>query len=203
MKNYTIKQISKSESKNLLDKYHYLTNESKGFRSGHNYGLYKNKEIVGVCIFHGVSVPETLKGCLNLNREDQEGFFELGRLCLKPNLNEKNILSWFVSHSIRHLKKIVTLKGVLSYADSRYHNGYIYQACNFKYYGLSSPKKDFWFDLGDGKFKKHSRGKVKGLKGEWRERPRKHRYFILFDNNLKMLWNECPYPKLENKNPLN
>ena len=203
MKNYIIKEISKSESKNLLEKYHYLTNESKGFRSGYNYGLHKNNEIVGVCIFNGVSAPETLKGCLNLNRKDQDGFFELGRLCLKPGIKEKNILSWFVSYSLRELKKKVTLRGVLSYADSRYHNGYIYQACNFKYYGLTSIKKDFWYELDDGSFKKHSRGKVKGFSGEWRDRPQKHRYLILYDKNLNTLWEECPYPKSANKNPLN
>ena len=79
--------------------------------------------------------------------------------------------------------------------------GTVYQACNFKYYGLSSPKKDFWFLLNDGSYKKHGRGKIKGHLGEWRPRPQKHRYFILFEKSLKILWEESPYPKGANKNP--
>ena len=110
-------------------------------------------------------------------------------------------MSWFVSKSIKLLKKETLVRGLLSYADSRYHKGYIYQACNFKYYGLSSPKKDFWFLLGDGSYKKHGRGKIKGHLGEWRPRPQKHRYFILFDKSLNILWGEHPYPKGANKNP--
>lgn len=200
-KNLSISKISKKESKSLLEKYHYLSQESTSFRSGFNYGLFKEEELIGVCIFHGISAPETLKGCLGLERNDQKGFYELGRLCVKSGISEKNILSWFVSKSIKLLKKETLVRGLLSYADSRYHKGYIYQACNFKYYGLSSPKKDFWFLLGDGSYKKHGRGKIKGHLGEWRPRPQKHRYFILFDKSLNILWGEHPYPKGANKNP--
>ena len=58
---------------------------------------------------------------------------------------EKNITSFFLSSSIRLLKKIENVVALLTYADSDYHTGYIYQAFNFKYYGLTSPKKDFFY----------------------------------------------------------
>ena len=170
-KNLLISKISKKDCAVLLQQYHYLAKESISFRSGFNYGLYKDEELIGVCIFHGVSAPETLKGCLGLDRNNQKGFYELGRLCVKAGISAKNLLSWFVSKSIRLLKKETFVRGILSYADSRYHKGYIYQACNFKY------------------------------SGEWRPRPQKHRYFMLFDRSLKVLWKESPYPKGKNKNP--
>jgi hypothetical protein len=65
-----------------------------------------------------------------------------------------------------------------------HHDGTIYRACNFSYYGLTDPKKDFYYADGT----KHSRGSVKGEKGEWRERSRKHRYMMVFDKSLTMKW---------------
>ena len=51
---------------------------------------------------------------------------------------------------------------------------------------LTNKKKDFWFDNEDGSFTKHQRGPVKGFKGEWRPRARKHRYLLVYDSNFKM-----------------
>ncbi len=124
-------------------------------------------------------------------------------MCLNPNITEKNTLSWFVSVCIRLLKKQTEVKSILSYADSSLHTGFIYQATNFGYYGLTDQKKDFWFELEDGSFMKHQRGPVKGRKGEWRNRDRKHRYLLVFDENLTCLWEKQPYPKSKNKAPLN
>ena len=202
-KTYNIQIISKDLCKSILSQYHYLNKKSKGFRTGFNFGLYKDTVLVGVCVFHSPSVPETLKGCFGLSRTEQNGVYELGRLCLDPQIKEKNILSWFVSRCIKKLKKETTVRSILSYADSSLHTGFIYQATNFKYYGLTDSKKDFWFELEDGSFVKHQRGPVKGRKGEWRPRERKHRYLMVFDKTLNCLWNEKPYPKIKNKAPLN
>jgi hypothetical protein len=53
---------------------------------------------------------------------------------------------------------------------------------------LTDKKSDFYYADGT----KHSRGSVKGAKGEWRERSRKHRYLMIFDKNLKkrLTWKE-------------
>jgi hypothetical protein len=47
----------------------------------------------------------------------------------------------------------------------------------------------------DGSYKKLQRGKCKHLIGEWRDKSQKHRYLIIYDKNLKTIWNELPYPK--------
>jgi len=195
---YTIDRVSKSEAAELLLRFHYLKDISKGFKSGYNYGLYKNNDfsplniggIQGVCIFTGLPVPEIAKGAFGLDRNEQHGLFELSRLCIHPDTQqgEYNITSWFVSKAIKRLRKETEVKAIISYADSDYHHGTIYRACNFRYCGLSEPKKDFYFADGT----KHSRGSVKGCDGEWKDRSRKHRYVMVFDKKLKLLWDSDP-----------
>lgn len=203
IKNFNIIKITKEECKSILKEYHYLSKINKGFRSGFNFGLMHNSKLVGVCIFHSPSVPETVKGCFGLERNNQQGIYELGRLCILPSITKKNILSWFVSKCIKLLRKETKVHALLSYADSSFHNGYIYQATNFGYYGLTDKKKDFWFNTGNGTFTKHQRGPVKGFVGEWRPRERKHRYLLIYSDNLQCKWKKVPYPKSKNKAPLN
>ena len=119
-----------------------------------------------------------------LQRDEQEGLYELSRLCIDPQIQkeEYNITSWFLSKCIKRFKKDADPRCILSYADASRHSGIIYRATNFKYYGLTDKKSDFWIKQSDGSFAKHSRGPIKGLEGEWRERSRKHRYMMIFDN---------------------
>ena len=191
---FYIDRISKSEAAELLLRFHYLKDISKTFKSGYNYGLYEKNEfcplniggVKGVCIFTGLPVPEIAKGAFGLQRHEQDGLFELSRLCIHPTTqqSEYNITSWFVSKAIRRFRKETKVRGIISYADSDHRAGTIYRACNFRYCGLSEPKKDFYFADGT----KHSRGSVKGAEGEWRDRSRKHRYVMIFDKNLELLW---------------
>ena len=191
---YYIDRITKKQAEELLLTYHYLKDFSKGYRSGYNYGLFKKNDfsplnigpLLGAVIFTGLPVPEVAQGAFGLERNDQQGLFELSRLCIHPDTqsSEHNITSWFVSRSIRQLRKDTEVKAIISYADSDFHSGTVYRACNFKYCGLSDPKKDFYYADGT----KHSRGKIKGAEGEWKDRSRKHRYVMVFDKNLELLW---------------
>ena len=192
---FYIDKVGKNEVKDLLYTHHYLKNESKDFKSGYNYGLFKYPSWecplnigggLGVCIFSGLPVPEIAVGAFGLERNQQDGLYELSRLCINPDTQkeEYNITSWFVSKCIRRFRKDATVRAIISYADSSRHNGTIYRACNFNYYGLTEPKKDFYYPDGT----KHSRGSVKGLEGEWKERSRKHRYMLVYDKSLNVLW---------------
>jgi len=195
---FYIDRVGKEGIKELLYTYHYLKDESKDFKSGFNYGLYRNSftdilnigGCLGACIFTGLPVPEIAVGAFGLERHEQQGIFELSRLCIHPQTqqSEYNITSWFVSKAIRQFRKDTQVKAIISYADSNYHDGTIYRACNFKYYGLTNRKKDFYYSDGT----KHSRGKIKGSEGEWRDRSRKHRYLMIFDKDLKkrLTWEE-------------
>jgi hypothetical protein len=185
---FSIRKTSKNEIKELLYTFHYLKDESKDFKSGYNYGLYENNVCVGACVFTKIPVPEIAVGAFGLKREEQSGLYELSRLCIHPKTQQEeyNITSWFVSRCIRSFKKETSPRCILSYADSSRHTGVIYRALNFKYYGLTKPKKDFYYEDGT----KHSRGSVKGQRGEWRERTRKHRFLLIFDKTLNVLWEE-------------
>jgi len=195
---FYIDKVSKREAEELLLQYHYLKDISKSFKSGHNYGLFLKNDfcplkiggLLGVCIFTGLPVPEIAQGAFGLERNEQEGLYELSRLCIHPDtqLKEHNITSWFTSRAIRQFRKDTEVKAILSYADNDYHSGIIYRACNFKYYGLTDRKKDFHYLDGT----KHSRGKIKGEEGEWRDRSRKHRYLMIYDKELKkrLTWKE-------------
>jgi len=200
---YYIERVTKKELEHLLLTYHYLKDESKTYKSGFNYGLFKHSKwecplrignCLGACIFTGLPVPEIAVGAFGLERNQQEGIYELSRLCIHPNLQkeEYNITSWFVSRCIRRFRKDARVRAILSYADNDHHSGIIYRACNFQYYGLTDKKSDFWIKQPDGSFIKHSRGPTKGLDGEWRERSRKHRYLMVFDKELekRLTWKE-------------
>ena len=193
---YHIDRVNKSDAADLLLRFHYLKDVSKTFKSGYNYGLYKNNEfcplniggIQGVCIFTGLPVPEIAKGAFGLERNEQQGLFELSRLCIHPNTQQEeyNITSWFVSRAIKRLRKETEVRAIISYADSDLHGGTIYRACNFKYCGLTETRKDFYFSDGT----KHSRGKIGNAEGEWKYRSQKHRYVMIFDKSLKLLWTD-------------
>lgn len=201
---FYIDKVSKDDIKELLYNHHYLKDESKDFKSGYNYGLFRRTEwecplrigqCLGACIFTGLPVPEIAVGAFGLQRNEQEGLYELSRLCVHPDIQneEYNITSWFVSRCIKRFKKDARVRAILSYADSSHHSGVIYRACNFTYYGLTDPKKDFYYADGT----KHSRGSIKGAEGEWRERSRKHRYAMIFDFGLNILWKPQKYVKIE------
>jgi len=195
---FYIDKVSKKQAEDLLLQYHYLKDISKSFKSGYNYGLFKHNDfsplniggVLGVCIFTGLPVPEIAKGAFELERHEQQGLFELSRLCIRPDTqsSEYNITSWFVSKAIRQFRRDTEVKAILSYADNDFHSGTIYRACNFKYYGLTDRKKDFYYSDGT----KHSRGKIKGEDGEWKDRSRKHRYLMVFDKQLqkRLTWEE-------------
>jgi hypothetical protein len=196
---YYIDRVTKKELEPLFLTHHYLKDESKTFKSWYNYGLFKHTDwecplniggCLGGIVFTSLPVPEIAVGAFGLERNQQEGIYELSRLCIHPDIQkeEYNITSWFLSRCIRRFKKDANVSVILSYADSTRHNGIIYRACNFKYYGLTDSKKDFYYADGT----KHSRGSVKGLEGEWRERTRKHRYLMIFDKELekRLTWKE-------------
>ena len=205
---FFIDNVKKCEVKDLLNTFHYLKDESKDFKvSPYSYGLYRNSVTdvlhiggcLGVCIFTGLPVPEIAVGAFGLQRHEQEGLYELSRLCVHPDIQkeEYNITSWFVSRCIKKFRKDTEVKAILSYADSSHHSGIIYRATNFKYYGKTDSKSDFWIEQSDGSYIKHSRGPIKGLRGEWRERSRKHRYLMIFDKELekKLKWEEHKWDK--------
>lgn len=150
---YSVERIDHALAEQFLLRNHYLAQQGHGFLSKANYGLFSaDDKLIGVATFSGISVVETLIGAFEgFDREsDQSGFYELSRLSMNDAAKERNLTSWFLSRAIKRLRKDFDVRAIISYADSRYHHGYIYQATNWKYYGLAPEKSDFFYSDGGG-----------------------------------------------------
>jgi len=194
MKNkYSIKAVYSSECYEWFLKKHYarrLPNINCA------YGLYDNTNLLqGVCSFGRPMSHTLISGAVNGLYQDN--FLELNRLVINEGL-EKNVLSFFVSGCLNRLPKPSV---VVSYADtSQGHHGYIYQATNWIYTGLSAKFKDYAvrglehmhhssiedsvgrYDENKDINKHELLRKKYGDKLYMKERPRKHRYFYFLGN---------------------
>tara|TARA_R100001510_G_C7572068_1_gene148099 strand:- start:23 stop:691 length:669 start_codon:yes stop_codon:yes gene_type:complete len=201
---YTVQTINNYECHEWFLKKHYAKRIPNIMNC---FGLYnENKQLEGVISYGSPPSPSLVVG--SFNGKYTEIFLELNRLCVNENL-EKNVLSYFVSQSIKQMSKP---KVLVSYADtSQGHHGYIYQATNWIYTGLTA-KRTEWRMRGSDK---HSKTICEQYTLEKRlnsdkfyvvDRPRKHRYFYLYANKKdkkEMIKNLAygiePYPKGNNK----
>lgn len=193
---FTIKEIGKIAANNFVAKHHYLKDSVHPFPKFW-VGLFISDKLVGVAIYglpQGISSVKSWFGMKNSNTD----IIELTRLCMLPTLNGSNATSYLLGNSIKLLKK-KGVRAVTSLADSVKHVGSIYQVCNFKYYGLTDKKTDFF--CADGRL--NPRGKTKDLQGVWLPRARKHRYCYLIDKDLKVLLNEEIRPKISETSKTN
>ena len=132
-----VRRISYDETKPFLLNIHYARRMPCITDA---FGLFVNGELVGVVTY---GVPASRPLCIGLaGVENERHVLELNRLCIRPDLNGggRNYASYLVSRS---LKMLPNGTFVVSYADTAWtHVGYIYQACNFLYTGLSAKRKD-------------------------------------------------------------
>jgi len=189
---------------------------------GSAFGIYNDMSIlVGICTY---ATPMSWSLQIGICGENYANrVIELNRLCLNEGL-PKNTASYFISQTFKLLPKPAI---VVSYSDTaQNHHGYIYQACNFIYTGLSKPFKEYAVrglehmhsaSIGDtiGRSDKigHGKSKYKMLEDKygkenvyWRERSLKHRYLYFLGSKKQikeykkaLLYKIEPYPKGDNK----
>ena len=190
MYNYKVYPVEKKVCLDLILKSHYLHRLPNIV---HSFGLYENNEIKGICTFGIPASPQLCKGICGT--EYIQEVIELNRFFLINN--KKNLASFLVS---KCLKLLPQPRIVVSYADTgANHHGYIYQACNFIYTGLSAKRMDADTDG-------HARhGWKPNMKQK--ERTRKHRYIYFCASKKdkkerlrKMLYGIENYPKGNNIN---
>tara|TARA_Y100001938_G_scaffold4387_2_gene5520 strand:+ start:2840 stop:3496 length:657 start_codon:yes stop_codon:yes gene_type:complete len=196
MKNVEIVHISKDISNDwLLNKHYAKRIPSVSYR----FGCFEDGVIKGVITFGS---PPSKDLCVGICGEKwKNNVIELNRLTLVNN-HSKNLASYFVSNSMKLLPKPTI---VVSYADtSMNHTGYIYQATNFIYTGLSVKAKEWQVVNGNG----HSRSLTKRFTTEQLkadpniqlvDRARKHRYIYFLGNKkqVKNMKKDLKY-KIEN-----
>ncbi len=146
------------------------------------FGAYRGAELIGV-VTYGTPASAPLRSGI-CGPEWADKVLELNRLCCE---NSKNVASTLVGRSLRLLPKPSV---IVSYADTEQgHVGYIYQATNFIYTGLSAKRTDWKIKgrehLHGATIADESRGHEN--RAEWmrakygedfylKDRPRKHRY---------------------------
>lgn len=171
---FEVKSIPYSEVKEWLLYKHYAHRIPSVCYA---FGLYGGGYLQGVCTFGIPASQDLIIGAIGIEYKDM--FFELNRLVVNDGL-PRNALSFFVARCLKALPHPLV---VISYADSGMnHHGYIYQATNWIYTGLSKQMFDY---LPEGMIDIHQRSVSKIPVDEWRkttnivkvERSRKYRYF--------------------------
>ena len=195
---YIIESIPKNQTYDWLLNKHY----AKRIPSiTYAFGLYKDKVLRGVCTFGS---PPSNALCIGVCGKDYSSLvIELNRLCV-DEMSEKNITSYFLSSC---LKRLPTELIIVSYADtSMNHHGYIYQATNWIYTGLSAKRTERYDPDNPNKHSKTVTEAMNYLDLAIRERPQKHRYIYFngsksFKKKMNRLlnYNIKPYPKGNNK----
>jgi len=133
-KKYFIKSIKKELCKEWLLHKHYAKRIPL---IKYSFGLYTKENLFGICTF-GLPCRMLNMGYSIFGGQYTMQTLELNRLVVNDNL-EKNVLSFFVSQTFKMLPKPLVL---ISYADKNNgHHGYIYQATNWIYTGLTSKRK--------------------------------------------------------------
>lgn len=162
----------------------------------YSFGLFKDAEMIGVCTYGMPASPALCKGVAGVCNKDH--VIELNRLAILPEYNGYNYGSYLVSHSLKMLPHGTF---VVSYADGGGwgHVGYVYQATNWLYTGMTTPRTDTYSESG------HSRHYAKG-ENRRTERTAKHRYIYLVGSKSQrkkmrkqMRYEVMDYPKGETK----
>ena len=204
MKNeYEVKKITNEKSKPWLVEIHYAKIIPCILYA---YGLFNDGKMLGVVTYGTPSGAQVSKSICN--GKFYGSILELNRLCLLNN--EKNEASILVSKSLKMLPKP---KVIISYSDtSMNHVGYVYQATNWIYTGLTDKRKTEWHMKGSNKKSKTLceqytlEQRLNDDRFYVKERPRKHRYIYfvgskkdkkIMRDNLK--YNIYPYPKEKNE----
>lgn len=135
----------------------------------YSFGLFKDAELIGCCTYGKPASPSLCEGLAGEHNKSK--VIELNRLVILPEYNGQNYGSYLVAHSLKMLPHGTF---VVSYADRGgwSHVGYVYQATNWLYTGITKPRTDKYSESG------HSRHYTSDEERR-SERTAKHRYVFL------------------------
>lgn len=178
-----VKQITYEETKPFLLEIHYARRMPS---ISWAFGLFEDDKMVG-CVTYGKPASNNL--CVGLaGQENSKLVYELNRLVITTDA--PNSASFLVGRSLKMLPRPLY---IVSYADDGWgHKGYVYQATNWFYTGMTKPRTDIYSKSG------HSRHHDGDLTKR-QKRSGKHRYVYLIGNKKQMLvslnYPIFPYPK--------
>jgi hypothetical protein len=206
MNNISVRAINRNDCAEFILDIHYARRWPSVSWA---FGLFDGDTLCGV-VTYGTPFSSTLRSG-TAGPDFASNVIELNRLCLRDNV--RNQASMLVGRSLRMLP---AEKIVVSFADTdQGHVGYVYQATNFRYFGLSAKRTD-WKVRGMehlhgqtiSDIVRGAESRVAALREKFGDdfylhpRPRKHRYIYVVGSARfrKSVWGavrykEQPYPK--------
>lgn len=203
---YNVKKITRKDCEEYVIGIHYA---HRWPSISYAFGLFFYEYLCGI-VTYGTPPSATLRVGI-AGEKYKSNILELNRLCLRHN--KKNQASMLVGRSLRLLPANTI---VVSFADTQQsHIGYVYQATNFLYCGLSAKRTDWRVK---GKEELHGqtiadefrgcKNRAKLMRQKYGDdfylspRSRKHRYiYIVGDRNFRqeimssLKYPTLPYPK--------
>jgi len=199
----SVRPINNKDAHHLILNVHYAGRLPS---ISYAFGLFRDGENVGIVTYGKPSAAPQRTGVCGKDLANY--VLELNRLCLRDNL--KNEASYLVAASLKLLPQPSI---VISYADPQQgHVGYIYQATNFLYCGLTAKRTEWkikgFEHLHSQTIADRYRGcdkpseSIRAEHGDdfyLKDRPRKHRYVYFTGNkrDKKRLKRELRYPTQE------
>lgn len=186
-----VEPIDKKTAKQMVERIHYSRNFPGNVM--YAFGLYKDGDLIGVCSYGIPASPPLCRGIAG--EENKKRVLELNRLAIEPQFNGGNEASYLISHSLKMLPHYTF---VVSYADTGWtHIGYVYQATNWLYTGMTKPRTDAFCN---GVHPRHQKEKKQGNLRQ--NRNAKHRYVYLVGDRRErkrmlseLRYKTQPYPK--------
>lgn len=177
-----VKRISYNDAKPFILNIHYARRMPC---IQYAFGLFEGKNLIGVVTYGQPASPALCKGIAG--EHNKKNVLELNRLVILPQYNGGNKGSFLVGKS---LKMLPNRRFIVSYADfgGWHHIGYVYQATNWLYTGMTKPRTD-----------KYSNGHSRHYDANEKRRQirtAKHRYVYLVGNKKEKreMLKELKYP---------
>lgn len=160
LRNVTSRISNQVTAKEFLDKFHYA---GYGRPASIIYEARFEESTVAIAKFTPV-IRQEVATSIGLNPED---VIELDRLCVDPSYQVKNLVSRFLSLTIKNIKKdYPSFRYLVSFADmAQGHSGTVYRASNWKEIGVSASSYYYRDTLGNRLNKKtvYNKAVAKGL----------------------------------------
>jgi len=135
MNQYIIKNIEKEIAINFIQKYHYSKIMPK--LTKYYLGIFEENNLLGVVTLGWGTQPlQTIKKIFDKHDLKSTDYLEIGKMCFRPEYNQSNHGSKFMSSLIKWLKQNTQTMFLYTLADGIMGKvGYVYQASNFRYLG--------------------------------------------------------------------
>ena len=185
-----VEKITYEETKPFILLIHYTRRMPS---ISYAFGLYVDGVLnpVGIVTYGQPASPSLASGLAG--KENKLNVLELNRLVMYPEYNGSNYASFLVSQSLKMLPKGTF---VVSYADwgAWHHVGYVYQATNFLYTGMTKARTDIY---SDGHSRHYKDGETRR-----KNRSAKHRYvYLVGDKKQRKIMREQLRYKVIDKYP--